>query len=80
MYIFFSGNRLVLPTDSQVAELSKAFNNLKFINLRNCGFNDWSDVIQTARLWPMIESLGLQENPISELSIVNTKEIFKNLK
>ncbi|KAM7345693.1 tubulin-binding cofactor E [Cochliomyia hominivorax] len=75
-----SGNRLVLPTDSQITELSKAFNNLKFINLRNCGYTDWSHVIQTARLWPMVESLGLQENPISELSVVNTKEIFKNLK
>lgn len=70
----------MFPTEQQVCDLSPAFNNLKFINLRNCGFTEWPHVIQTARLWPFIESLGLQENQIAELSVVNTKEVFKNLK
>ncbi|KAI9582850.1 tubulin-specific chaperone E [Glossina fuscipes] len=75
-----SCNRFVAPTDSQIVEMSSAFDNLQLINLRNCGFTDWSDVIQTARLWPHIMSIGLQENPISELSAVNTKDVFKNLR
>ncbi|XP_075167215.1 tubulin-binding cofactor E [Haematobia irritans] len=75
-----SCNRLVIPSDIKVAELTPAFNNLRFINLRDCGFSNWSDVMQTARLWPYIESVGLQENPLSELSVVDTEKVFKNLK
>lgn len=77
---FGSCNRLVVPSDIQAKELSAAFDNLKFINLRDCGFSNWTDVMQTALLWPYIESVGLQENPLSELAVVDTNQIFKNLK
>ncbi|CAD7011300.1 unnamed protein product [Ceratitis capitata] len=75
-----SCNRLVLPTDSQIKELEPAFRNLQCLNLRNCGYNRWGNVTQTAKLWPNIEVLALQENPLTELDVVNCKEIFKNLK
>ncbi|XP_061401889.1 tubulin-specific chaperone E-like [Musca vetustissima] len=75
-----SCNRLVVPSDLDISNLATAFDNLRFINLRECGFNNWSDVMQTALLWPYIESLSLQGNPISELSVVDTTKIFKNLK
>lgn len=70
----------MLPTDAQIKELEPNFRNLKCINLRNCGYNDWSKVIQTARLWPQIEVLALQENPLTELTEINNNEVFKNLR
>uniref|UniRef100_A0A1B0AXA3 Tubulin-specific chaperone E n=1 Tax=Glossina palpalis gambiensis TaxID=67801 RepID=A0A1B0AXA3_9MUSC len=76
-----SCNRFVAPSDSQTVELSSAFDNLQLLNLRNCEFRDWHEIIQTARLWPQIMSVGLQENPISEISIsISTKDVFKNLR
>ncbi|XP_054740592.1 tubulin-specific chaperone E [Anastrepha obliqua] len=80
MDLNLSCNRIVLPTDAQVKELEPAFRTLQCINLRNCGYNDWADVIQTAKLWPQIQVLALQENPLTELCEVNCKEIFKNLR
>ncbi|EDW74593.1 uncharacterized protein Dwil_GK21325 [Drosophila willistoni] len=74
-----SSNRLVLPTTKQIAELEPSFRQLKHINLRNCGFADWQDVMQTALLWPDIISLGLQENSLSQLSVVNCESIFRQL-
>ncbi|EDW00590.1 tubulin-specific chaperone E [Drosophila grimshawi] len=75
-----SSNRLVLPTETQIAELAPAFRNLKHINLRNCGLSDWKDVMQTALLWPDIESLGLQENALSQLAVVDCERIFRQLR
>ncbi|XP_067628456.1 tubulin-specific chaperone E [Eurosta solidaginis] len=75
-----SSNRFVLPTDVQINELEPAFRNVQCINLRNCGYKDWTDVMQTAKLWPHIQVLALQENSISELREVNCKEIFKSLR
>uniref|UniRef100_A0A1A9ZE46 Tubulin-specific chaperone E n=1 Tax=Glossina pallidipes TaxID=7398 RepID=A0A1A9ZE46_GLOPL len=75
-----SCNRFAAPTDSQIAELSSAFDNLQLINLRNCDFTDWFEIMQTARLWPHVTSIGLQENPINDISIVNTSDVFKNLR
>ncbi|KAH8288976.1 hypothetical protein KR054_001182 [Drosophila jambulina] len=74
-----SSNRLVLPTESQIAELQPAFRHLKRINLRNCGFSDWKDVMLTALLWPDILSLGLQENSFSQLAVVDRQRIFRQL-
>ncbi|XP_037947546.1 tubulin-specific chaperone E [Teleopsis dalmanni] len=74
-----SSNYLQLPRNEQINDLEPAFRNLKHINLRNCGLN-WVDVLHVAKLWPQIQSLSLQENPISELSEVNCKNIFKNLR
>nr|XP_014100029.1 tubulin-specific chaperone E isoform X2 [Bactrocera oleae]XP_036230977.1 tubulin-specific chaperone E isoform X2 [Bactrocera oleae] len=80
MDLNLSCNRLVLPTDSLIKELEPAFRNLKCINLRNCGYNDWAKVIQTAKLWPQIEVLALQENPLTELAEINSNEVFKALR
>ncbi|XP_023178203.1 tubulin-specific chaperone E [Drosophila hydei] len=73
-------NRLLLPTDKQVNELAPSFSHLKHINLGNCGFTDWQDVMQTALLWPDIESLSLQENALSQLAEVDCKKIFRQLR
>ncbi|KAH8413645.1 hypothetical protein KR222_002538 [Zaprionus bogoriensis] len=74
-----SSNRLLLPKESQIKELEPAFRQLKHINLRNCGFTDWQDVLQTAQLWPDIQSLGLQDNSLSQLSEVDCTRIFRQL-
>ncbi|XP_064536718.1 tubulin-specific chaperone E [Drosophila montana] len=73
-------NRLVLPTETQISELAPAFRHLKHINLGNCGFTDWQDVMQTALLWPDIESLSLQENALSQLDVVDCNRIFRQLR
>ncbi|XP_017476502.1 PREDICTED: tubulin-specific chaperone E [Rhagoletis zephyria] len=80
MDLNLSCNRLLLPTEAQIKELEPAFRNLQCINLRNCGYNDWTNVVHTAKLWPQIQVLALQENPLTELSEVNCKEVFKNLR
>lgn len=36
--------------------------------------------MQTALLWPEIESLGLQENSLSQLSVVDCNRIFRKLR
>ncbi|XP_016931138.1 tubulin-specific chaperone E isoform X1 [Drosophila suzukii] len=74
-----SSNRLVLPMSSQISDLEPAFRQLKRINLRNCGFTEWKDVMQTALLWPNIVSLGLQENSFGQLAEVDRKKIFRQL-
>lgn len=79
LFCNFSSNRLVLPRESQIKELEPAFRHLRHINLRNCGFTDWKDVLLTAQLWPDIQSLGLQENSLSQLSEVDCKRIFRKL-
>ena len=61
-------------------ELEPVFRNLKHLNLSNCNISEWGDVLQTARLWPFIQNLGLQDNEISQLTEVNCNEIFRNLK
>lgn len=76
----FRSNRLVLPTETKISELVPAFRHLKHINLGNCGFTDWQDVMQTAMLWPDIESLGLQENALSQLDVVDCNRIFRQLR
>ncbi|KAH8355166.1 hypothetical protein KR093_007435 [Drosophila rubida] len=75
-----SSNRLVLPTEAEISKLEPAFRQLKHINLRNCGFADWKEVMQTALLWPDIQSLGLQENSLSQLSEVDCNRIFRQLR
>ncbi|XP_034109804.1 tubulin-specific chaperone E [Drosophila nasuta] len=75
-----SSNRLVLPTEAEISKLEPAFRQLRHINLRNCGFTDWKDVMQTALLWPDIESLGLQENSLSQLLEVDCNRIFRQLR
>ncbi|ALC41054.1 tbce [Drosophila busckii] len=75
-----SCNRLVLPKTTQINDLQPAFQQLKHINLRDCGYSDWKDVMQTALLWPDIESLGLQENPLGQLEVVDCKRIFRQLR
>lgn len=69
-----------MPTDKQVVELAPSFRHLKHINLGNCGFTDWQDVVQTAQLWPDIESLSLQENALSQLAEVDCTKIFRKLR
>jgi len=64
---------------SQISDLEPAFRQLKRINLRNCGFTEWKDVMQTALLWPNIVSLGLQENSFGQLAEVDRKKIFRQL-
>lgn len=59
--------------------MEPAFASLKEINLSTCGLSNWTDVLQTAGLWPNIQSLSLQSNGISQLSAPNTSEIFKSL-
>ncbi|XP_034475738.1 tubulin-specific chaperone E [Drosophila innubila] len=75
-----SFNRLVVPTEAQASKLEPAFRQLKHINLGNCGYTDWKDVMQTALLWPDIASLGLQENSLSQLSVVDCDRIFRKLR
>lgn len=60
--------------------MAPSFSHLKHINLGNCGFTDWQDVMQTALLWPDIESLSLQENALSQLAEVDCKKIFRQLR
>lgn len=69
----------MLPKESQINDLEPAFRHLRHINLRNCGFTDWKDVLLTAQLWPDIQSLGLQENALSQLSEVDCTRIFRKL-
>lgn len=77
----YSRNYLQVPSDTDLKKMStEDFNNLKSINLSQCNIANWSDVLQMARLWPHILSIGLQGNPLTTFSPVNTDEIFQNLK
>lgn len=79
-YISLANNQLELPSKEDVEELRDTFWNLKGINLRNCGIDDWSQVVQIARLWPNIESLSLQDNRLRTIEkLSNQKEIFLKL-
>lgn len=75
-----SCNRMKVPTNEQIVKLENAFRNLEHINLGNCGYKNWDDVKTTAKLWPNIRSVGLQENDIAQLTPVDCMEIFKNLR
>lgn len=79
-YLNMSENRMIVPTAQEILDLEPSFRNLKKLNLRNCGLDNWEDVKQTAELFPNIEMLGLQDNDISELTPVDCMTIFKNLK
>lgn len=79
-YLNLSENRMQVPTSQEIRDLEPLFRNLKKLNLRDCGLDNWEDVKQTAELFPNIEMLGLQNNDISELTPVDCTTIFKNLK
>lgn len=79
-YLNLSENRMQVPTTQEIQDLEPLFRNLKKLNLRSCGLDNWEDVKQTAELFPNIEMLGLQDNDISELTPVDCMTIFKNLK
>lgn len=79
-YLNLSENRMHVPSAQEICDLEPSFRNLKKLNLRNCGLDNWDDVKKTAELFPNIEMLGLQDNDISELTPVDCLTIFKNLK
>ncbi|XP_059620086.1 tubulin-specific chaperone E [Phlebotomus argentipes] len=78
-YLNLSQNRLVLPSDLDISDLEPSFRHLKDINLSDCGLNSFRDILHTARLFPWIESLSLQNNNITTLAIPNCDLVFKNL-
>lgn len=80
MNLFYSRNRLRLPTEEEIDELEKYFRHLKNINLRRCNLRQWSNVMHIARLWPDIEQLSVAENSISFLQQPDTTKIFRKLK
>lgn len=79
-YLNLSENRMQVPTAQEICDLEPSFRNLKKLNLRNCGLDNWDSVKKTAELFPNIEMLGLQDNDISQLTPVDCMTIFKNLK
>uniref|UniRef100_A0A1B0DGZ3 Tubulin-specific chaperone E n=1 Tax=Phlebotomus papatasi TaxID=29031 RepID=A0A1B0DGZ3_PHLPP len=78
-YLNLSQNRLVLPSDLDISDLEPSFRHVKDINLSDCGLNSFKDILQTARLFPWIEYLSLQNNNISTLAVPDCNLVFKNL-
>ncbi|GAB0088706.1 Tubulin-specific chaperone E [Sergentomyia squamirostris] len=78
-YLNLSQNRLVLPSDLDISDLEPSFRHLKDINLSDCGLSCFKDILHIARLFPYIESLSLQNNNISTLTVPDCDVVFKNL-
>uniref|UniRef100_A0A1L8E665 Tubulin-specific chaperone E n=1 Tax=Nyssomyia neivai TaxID=330878 RepID=A0A1L8E665_9DIPT len=78
-YLNLSQNRLVLPSDLDIADLEPSFRHLRDINLSDCGLSSFEDILHTAQLFPWIESLSLQKNNISHLITPDCDVVFKNL-
>uniref|UniRef100_A0A6B2EHJ9 Tubulin-specific chaperone E n=1 Tax=Phlebotomus kandelakii TaxID=1109342 RepID=A0A6B2EHJ9_9DIPT len=79
-YLNLSQNRLVLPSDLDISDLEPSFRHLKDINLSDCGLSSFKDILLTARLFPWIESLSLQNNNIRALVVADCDLVFKNLR
>ncbi|XP_058838663.1 tubulin-specific chaperone E [Topomyia yanbarensis] len=60
--INLSNNRLVRPTDDEICSLVTKFHNLKKLILKKCALSSWSEIVRLARMWPLIESLSLEDN------------------
>lgn len=78
-YLNLAQNVLVPPEENEINELEPYFRHIKNLSLRNCGFNNWDDILYIAQLWPDLEELGLQDNNLSQITS-NTKPVFRNLK
>lgn len=79
-FLNLAQNRLQLPGENEIDELEPYFRHVKNLSLRQCGLNNWDDILFVAKLWPNIEELGLQDNEICEITENNDKTIFRELK
>lgn len=78
--LFYSRNRLQLPSEADIIELEPHFRCVKNINLRRCNLRQWATVMHIARLWPNVQQLSLAENSIGFLQQPDTSIIFRQLK
>ncbi|XP_058459908.1 tubulin-specific chaperone E [Malaya genurostris] len=66
--INLSNNRLVRPTDDEICSLVTKFTNLKKLILKKCAISSWSEIVRLARMWPLIESLSLEDNELRDIT------------
>ncbi|XP_021704242.1 tubulin-specific chaperone E [Aedes aegypti] len=59
-----SNNRLVRPTEEEISSLVTKFHNLKKLILKKCALGSWPELVRLARMWPLLESLSLEDNDL----------------
>ncbi|XP_055598644.1 tubulin-specific chaperone E [Uranotaenia lowii] len=75
-----SNNRLISPSDDEICSLVTKFHSLRKLILKKCALSSWSELVRLARMWPLIESLSLEDNEMSMITEESYELVLTKLK